>query len=93
MMKRLLGRAWFLYDLCFNAMLLLVLGVVNATAAAMIRALTGLPSWVGNADEVIGGIAQAAEEPSGTDLRPPELGGNRVPKAEEDGRNAGDRHF
>ena len=47
MMKRLLGRAGFLYDLCFNAMLLLVLGVVNATAAAMIRALTGLPSWVG----------------------------------------------
>jgi hypothetical protein len=39
----------------------------------------------GNADEVIGGIAQAAEEPAGTDLRPPELGGDRVPKAEKDG--------
>ena len=47
MMRRLLGRAGFLYDLCFYAMLLLVLGVVNATAAAMVRALTGLPSWVG----------------------------------------------
>ena len=33
MMRRLLGRAGFLYDLCFYAMLLLVLGVVNATAA------------------------------------------------------------
>lgn len=47
MMRRLLGRAAFLYDLCFYAMLLLVLGVVNATAGAMVRALTGWPSWVG----------------------------------------------
>lgn len=45
--RRLLGRAAFLYDLCFYAMLLLVLGVVNATAGACVRALTGLPSWVG----------------------------------------------
>lgn len=49
MMRRLLGRAGVLYDLCFYAMLLLVLGVVNATAGAMVRALTGLPSWVGTA--------------------------------------------
>ncbi len=34
LMHRLLGRAGFLYDLCFYAMLLLVLGVVNATAAS-----------------------------------------------------------
>ena len=47
MMRRLLGRAGVLYDLCFYAMLLLVLGVVNATAAATVRALTGLPPWVG----------------------------------------------
>ena len=47
MMRRLLGRAGFLYDLCFYAMLLLVLGVVNATAGAMVHALTGLPPWVG----------------------------------------------
>lgn len=56
MMRRLLGRAGFLYDLCFYAMLLLVLGVVNATAAAMVRALTGLPSWVGVALLSIGVI-------------------------------------
>ncbi len=49
MMRRLLGRAGFLYDLCFYAMLLLVLGVVNATAAAMVHALTGLPPWSGAA--------------------------------------------
>lgn len=49
MMRRLLGRAGVLYDLCFYAMLLLVLGVVNATAGAMVRALTGLPAWVGTA--------------------------------------------
>lgn len=47
LMRRLLGRAGFLYDLCFYAMLLLILGVVNATAGASVRALTGLPSWVG----------------------------------------------
>lgn len=47
MMRRLLGRAGVLYDLCFYAMLLLVLGVVNATAGASVRALTGLPSWMG----------------------------------------------
>ncbi len=49
MMKRLLGPAGRLYDLCFCAMLLLVLGVVNATAGAMASALTGLPSWTGAA--------------------------------------------
>nr|WP_325242626.1 hypothetical protein [uncultured Oscillibacter sp.] len=49
MMRRLLGRAGFLYDLCFYAMLLLVLGVVNATAAAMVHTLAGLPPWSGAA--------------------------------------------
>ncbi len=47
MMRCLLGRAGVLYDLCFYAMLLLVLGVVNATAGTMLHALTGAPSWVG----------------------------------------------
>ena len=47
MMRRLLGRAGILYDLCFYAMLLLILGVVNATAGASLHALTGLPPWVG----------------------------------------------
>lgn len=47
MMAKLLGQAGRLYDLCFSAMLLLVLGVVNATAAAMVHDLTGLPPWTG----------------------------------------------
>ena len=47
MMRRLLGRAGRLYDLCFCAMLLLVLGVVNATAGAMARSLIGAPPWTG----------------------------------------------
>lgn len=47
LMRRLLGRAGFLYDFCFYAMLLLILGVVNATAGAGIHDLTGLPPWVG----------------------------------------------
>lgn len=47
MMRQLLGRAGVLYDFCFYGMLLLVLGVVNATAGAMVHALTGFPPWVG----------------------------------------------
>ncbi|MCI9120391.1 MAG: hypothetical protein HFG00_02530 [Oscillibacter sp.] len=46
LMKRLLGRAGLLYDICFYAMLLIVLGVVNATAGAMAAQL-GLPAWAG----------------------------------------------
>ena len=49
MMRKLLGPAGFLYDVCFYAMLLLVLGVVNATASATVSTLTGAPAWVGTA--------------------------------------------
>lgn len=49
MMKKLLGPAAILYDLCFYAMLLVVLGVVNATAGEMIHGLTGLPRGLGAA--------------------------------------------
>lgn len=57
MMGRLLGRAGVLYDLCFYAMLLLILGVVNATAGASLHDLTGLPPWVGAALLSLGVVA------------------------------------
>ena len=47
MMKRLLGKAAILYDVCYYIMMLIVLGVVNATAGSMISSLTGLSSWFG----------------------------------------------
>lgn len=47
MMRRLLGRAGLLYDVCFYAMMLLVLGVVNASAGAAVSSLTGAPPWAG----------------------------------------------
>lgn len=49
MMKKLLGPAAILYDFCFYAMLLVVLGVVNATAGEMVHGLTGLPRGLGAA--------------------------------------------
>lgn len=47
MMGQLLGKAGFLYDICYYVMMLIVLGVVNATAGSMISSLTGLSPWIG----------------------------------------------
>ncbi|WP_298024994.1 hypothetical protein [uncultured Dysosmobacter sp.] len=47
MMRQLLGKAGFLYDICYYIMMLIVLGVVNATAGSMISSLTGLSPWFG----------------------------------------------
>ena len=47
MMRQLLGKAGVLYDVCYYIMMLIVLGVVNATAGSMISSLTGLSPWVG----------------------------------------------
>ena len=47
MMSALLGRAGVLYELCYIGMLLLVLGVINATAGSMVHNLTGLSPWAG----------------------------------------------
>ena len=49
MMRQLLGRYGILYELCYLLMLLLVLGVVNATAGTMVQDLLGLPPWFGGA--------------------------------------------
>lgn len=47
MMVRLLGRFSILYELCYIAMMLMVLGVINATAGRMIESLTGLNAKIG----------------------------------------------
>ncbi len=47
MMVRLLGRFSMLYELCYIAMMLMVLGVINATAGRMVESLTGLHASTG----------------------------------------------
>ncbi len=47
MMDCLLGKAGVLYEICYIVLLLIVLGVVNATAGSMFQDLTGLSSWFG----------------------------------------------
>lgn len=47
MMGKLLGKAGILYEICYIVLLLIVLGVVNATAGSMISDLTGLTPWLG----------------------------------------------
>ena len=47
MMGKLLGKFSVLYEACYIVLLLIVLGVVNATAGSMTADLTGLSPWVG----------------------------------------------
>ena len=47
MMTKLLGKANFLYEICYIVMLLIVLGVITATAGSMVTSLTGGSKWIG----------------------------------------------
>lgn len=47
MMEKLLGPASVLYDICYYVMMLIVMGVINATAGSMIHSLTGISPWIG----------------------------------------------
>lgn len=47
LMDRLLGRFRILYELCYLAMLLMVLGVINATAGRMAESLPGVSARTG----------------------------------------------
>lgn len=49
MMRQLLGRYGVLYEVCYLLMMLMVLGVVNATAGTMLQDLLGLPPWFSGA--------------------------------------------
>lgn len=47
MMGKLLGKAGVLYEISYVVLLLIVLGVVNATAGSMIVDIAGVSPWVG----------------------------------------------
>ena len=44
---QLLGKAGILYEICYIILMLIVLGVINATASSMFSDLTGLSGWFG----------------------------------------------
>jgi len=45
--RRLLGRGWWLYEVCYVALVLVVLAVIAAAAGAVLRETLGLPYAVG----------------------------------------------
>lgn len=47
MMGKLLGKAGILYEICYIILMLIVLGVINATAGSMLNSLTGASPWIG----------------------------------------------
>jgi uncharacterized membrane protein YkvI len=47
MSYKLLGRIGFLYEVCYIILLLICLGVANATAGRMTVEFTGLSQWIG----------------------------------------------
>ena len=47
MMGKLLGKAGFLYEVCYVILMLIVLGVINATAGSMLNSLTGATPLLG----------------------------------------------
>ncbi|MDD5823540.1 MAG: hypothetical protein PUD55_03790 [Firmicutes bacterium] len=57
MMSKLLGKGAIAYEICYIILLLIVLGVINATAESMFADLTGLPGWIGIAILSVGIVA------------------------------------
>ena len=47
MSQKLLGKVGILYEICYIVLMLIVLGVINATAGSMINSLTGWTPWIG----------------------------------------------
>lgn len=45
--QKLLGKAWFLYEICYIVLLLIVLAVVAATAGAIVVVTFGASKWIG----------------------------------------------
>lgn len=45
--RQLLGRAWFLFEVIFVALLLIVLAVLGAASGEIAVDIAGVPSWVG----------------------------------------------
>ena len=44
----LLGRAWWLYEICYLAIMVIVLSVIAAAAGSIGAQVCGLPDWVGS---------------------------------------------
>ncbi len=47
LMNQLLGKGWILYEICYYIMMILIMGIVNASAGSIIAAITGHTPWVG----------------------------------------------
>ena len=47
MSTKLLGPVGYLYEVCYIILMLIVLGVINATSSSMFADLTGLSGWIG----------------------------------------------
>ncbi|NCC68905.1 MAG: hypothetical protein EOM14_12065 [Clostridia bacterium] len=47
LMKGLLGKAWWLFEICYIVLLLIVLAVVCAAAGIQVNALLGISKWFG----------------------------------------------
>ena len=47
MSQKLLGPVGYLYEVCYIILMLIVLGVINATASSMFSDLTGATGWIG----------------------------------------------
>lgn len=56
LMGKLLGKAGVLYEISYVVLMLIVLGVINATAGSMSSDLTGLSPWVGVAVLAVGQV-------------------------------------
>lgn len=51
---KLLGKFWFLYEICYFGILLIVLAVIAATAGSILQELFGLNYWIGVMGMMIG---------------------------------------
>ena len=47
MSQKMLGPVGYLYEVCYIILMLIVLGVINATASSMFSDLTGATGWIG----------------------------------------------
>ena len=56
MMGKMLGKAGVLYEICYIVLMLIVLGVINATAGSMVADLTGMTPWLGIAILSVGQV-------------------------------------
>lgn len=54
LMKGLLGKFWWLFEICYIVLLLIVLAVVCAAAGVQVNALLGISKWFGTITLAIG---------------------------------------